>query len=191
MNTNKIKHPSFVEGVGVAVVASILGAVLYSVFVLIFSIGIGARLMVAFVFTAYIVYLLWRSPTKRGRMTALLLWGATLFITWFIYPSFIVYLIVHMGAVWLIRSLAFYKSITPALLDSLLVMLSLAVTVWAYLSSHSVLLSLWSLFLVQALFSFLPMQLGRKDESMVGHHDEQFMQAYQNAETAVRKLSSL
>ncbi|MFC1748387.1 hypothetical protein ACFL2V_06225 [Pseudomonadota bacterium] len=191
MSALEIKNPSFVEGVAVAVVASLFGAVLYTAFILMFSVGFGARLTVAFVFSAYLVYLLWRSPKKTGRMTALFFWGVTLLATWFIHPPFIIYVMVHMGAVWLIRSLAFYKSIAPALFDLLLVMLSLAASVWAYLNTHSVLLALWTLFLVQALFAVVPCRLKAETKRDSNFQNDRFMQAYQNAEAALRKFSSL
>ncbi len=186
-----MKTPGFSEGVLVAAVASVSGAALYTAFILLFSIGMGARLAVTFIFSAYLVYLLWRSPNKTGRMTALFFWGATLLATWFLDPPFPWYLAIHLGAIWLIRALVFYKNIISVFADLALTALSLVATMWAYLNTHSILLALWSLFLVQALFTVIPHQWPRKTKSTIVNKNDRFMQAHRNAEAALRKLSTL
>ena len=52
------------------------------------------------------------------------------------------------------------------------------------------LLSLWSFFLVQALFVAIPPHLGRRSQSERGPEDT-FQRAHRNAEQALRRLASV
>ena len=186
-----MKTPGFYEGVLVAAVASVAGTALYTAFMLLFNIGVGARLAVTFICSAYLAYLLWRSPAKTGRMTALVFWSATLLSTWLFDSSFILYLTMHLGAIWLIRALVFYKSVLMVLVDLALTALSLVTAVWAYLNTHSVLLALWCLFLVQGLFAVIPRQWPCKPGTANTIDNDRFMRAHRNAEAALRKSSTL
>ncbi len=184
-----MKRPGFYEGVLVAVVASVTGAVLYGVMTMFFSVAFSARAMVTMICTAYLFYLLWHSPKKSGRITAVFVWFMSLFGVWLLDPPFVVYLMLLVGVLWLIRSLAFYRSITSALVDLGLSGFGLLAGLWAFLTSGSLLLGLWTLFLVQALFALIPLQWSRSIQSNLAGRDDSFMHAHRNAEAALRKLS--
>jgi hypothetical protein len=111
---------------------------------------------------------------------------------WFIQPPLLLYVCLHLGAIWLIRSLYFYSSALSALADLGLNGLSLAAAVWAVTRTGSVFLGVWCFFLVQALFVAIPKRIGRRPGTGQDGHDSEarFQHAYRAAETAVRKLSS-
>jgi hypothetical protein len=100
--------------------------------------------------------------------------------------------------VWIIRVLYFSNGVLPALLDLGLSALALAAGVWAAGQTGSVLLAVWSFFLVQALFGSIPRSLttqaltGRATErgTRPGADEEPFERAHRNAEAAVRRLSA-
>ena len=184
-----MKRPGFYEGVLVAVIASVAGVVLYDILTMFFGIAFSARAMAAVVGTAYLVYLLWRSTKKSGRISAVLFWAVSLFGLWLFDPSFVVYLILLMAVLWLIRSFAYYRSILSALADFGLSGLGFMAGLWAYLASGSLLLALWTLFLVQALFALIPMQWSRSHQANQSHQDDTFLRAHRNAEAALRKLT--
>ncbi len=186
-----MKKPNFIEGVIVAMFASVSGAGVYAAFAGVFGVAISARLTLSLLCSAYLVYLLWRSPKSTGRMTAVLFWSVMLFGSWLTEPPFIVYLLTHLASLWLVRAFAFYRSILSALADLALTGLSLTVSLWAYLNTHNVLMALWSLFLVQALFCLIPRYWQGKDKSGFKRHDDRFMHAHRNAELALRKLSAI
>ena len=137
MKTLTFKKPGFMEGVLVAVAASLMGSVLYTVGIFLFNSEISIKLTVTLVFSTYLVYLLWRSPSKTGRVTAMLFWGLILFSLWLINPTLIIYLVAHMAAIWLIRSCFFHNGILFALIDLLLMILSLVAAIAVYLNTHS------------------------------------------------------
>ena len=187
-----MRRPDFFEGVVVALVASITGGVLYSIGQTLLP-GSGIlRLLIAALGLGYILYLLRRSRERVGRLTVPATWLVMAALTWFSTAPLTIYVLVHLGAVWLIRSLYFYSSVLSALADLCLSGFSLAAAVWALLQTGSVFASLWCFFLVQALFAAIPATLPRRPGVQPPHPDreDRFQHARRVAEAAVRKLSS-
>jgi len=187
-----MKQPTFLEGVSVAIAISLAGSVLYTAMGVVFPGVPVLRLLIAGIGLAYVVYLLSRSPERIGRITAVAAWLTVASVLWFTHPPLLLYVCVHLGTLWLIRSLYFYSSALSALADLGLNGLSLAAAIWAITRTGSVFLSLWCFFLVQALFVIIPKSINRKPGAApVGHeHEDRFQHAYRVAEAAVRKLSS-
>ena len=187
-----MKQPTFLEGVGVAIAASLAGSVLYTALNTVFPGGPVLRLLIADIGLAYVLYLLGRSHERIGRITTATAWAVMAGMLWFIQPPLLLYVFVHLGAIWLIRSLYFYSSALSALADLGLNGLGLAAAVWAVTRTGSVFLGIWCFFLVQALFVAIPKRIGRRSGTGQDGHDSEarFQHAYRAAEAAVRKLSS-
>ena len=187
-----MKQPTFLEGVGVALALSVAGSVLYTAMETVFP-GIPVlRLLIVGIGLAYVVYLLSRSPERVGRVTAAAAWLMIAGVLWFTHPPLLLYVSLHLGTLWLIRSLYFYSSALSALADLGLNGLGLAAGIWAITRTGSVLLGIWCFFLVQALFVVIPKSIQRKPGATQASHEseDRFQHAYRVAETAVRKLSS-
>ena len=184
-----MKRPTFYEGVGVALAASLFGSVTYSAL----SVAVGGsvlRLVIAGLALGYVVYLLGRSGERVGRVTALVAWCAAAVALWLATPSLALYLLLHVGLIWLMRSLFFHASLLAALADLGLGGLALAAGVWAVVHSGSLLLGIWCFFLVQALFVAIPPSLARRPRGSGGGQEDGFERAHRVAEAAVRRLSS-
>ena len=100
----------------------------------------------------------------------------------------------HIGLIWLVRSLYFYASVVSALTDLGLSGLALAAAVWAVTHTGSLFLAIWCFFLVQALFVAIPHALSGKAAPGIqpaADRDDRFERAHRAAEAAVRKLSSI
>lgn len=188
-----MKRPTFFEGVAVALAASAIGGVLFPVLGSVFSATSVLRLLIAGMGLAYVLYLLGRSRERVGRITAVVLWTLVAGVTWLMHPPLMLYVLVHVGLVWLIRSLYFYSSVISALADLGLNGLSLAAAIWAATQSGSLFLSVWCFFLVQALFVAIPTRINRKTKQRRTEQDneDRFQHAHRAAEAAVRKLSSV
>ncbi len=188
-----MKKPTFFEGAGMALIAAIAGSALYTALSAVFPGALVMRLLVAAVGLAYLLYLLSRSGERIGRVTVLAAWSVATVAIWFLVPSTALYLLLHIGLIWLIRSLYFYTGALSALLDLGLNGLAMAAAIWAAVQSGSIFLSLWSFFLVQALFVAIPVSIRqRKAGGQRERHDEdRFQQAHRAAESALRKLSSV
>ncbi|MES9826589.1 MAG: hypothetical protein ABW127_19395 [Candidatus Thiodiazotropha endolucinida] len=188
-----MKRPGFLEGVGVALVATIGGGVLFSALTTVFVTDFVLRLLITMMGLLYVIYLLRRSGEKVGRITSMSVWLAAAIVVWLMGLSLPFYLMAHLGLVWLIRSLYFYSSLISALADMGLVLFGLAAAVWAVLQTGNLFLSVWSFFLVQALFVFIPNTWKRssKPAAAVESADDRFQLAHRTAEAALTKLSTV
>lgn len=188
-----MKQPTFPEGVAVALAASLAGGAVYSALDVVFPGAPVLRLLIAVISLVYIIYLLGRSPERVGRVTAVAVWLIVAGVLWFTQPPLPLYLCMHLGAIWLIRSLYFYSSVLSALADLGLNSLGLCAAIWAITRTNSVFLAIWSFFLVQALFVVIPKEAFRRSgTNRAGQAGtDRFQHAYRSAEVAVRKLSSI
>ncbi|MEN8206032.1 MAG: hypothetical protein ABFS24_08465 [Pseudomonadota bacterium] len=187
-----MKQPTFLEGVSVAITISLAGSMLFTAMGVVLPGVPLLRLLIAGIGLAYVVYLLNRSPEHVGRITAAAAWLLVAGILWFTEPPLLLYVFVHLGAIWLIRSLYFYSSALSALADLGLNGLGLAAAIWAVTRTGSVFLGIWCFFLVQALFVTIPKSINRKPGTgHAGHErEDRFHRAHRVAEAAVCKLSS-
>ena len=94
-----MKRPTFLEGVAVALAASLAGGVLYTALHVVAP-GIPVlRLLIAGIGLAYVIYLLGRTPEHVGRVTAATAWLLLAGVLWFTHPPLLLYICVHLGAV--------------------------------------------------------------------------------------------
>ncbi len=188
-----MKRPTFLEGVGIALVASLGGSILFtSLSPMLGSLSL-VKLIIAGLGLFYTLYLFSRSPERLGRVVVFTAWSLSALVIWFINPPLTLYLLLHIGLIWLIRSLYFYSSILASLADLGLSGLSLAASVWAAVHTESILLSIWCFFLLQALFTAIPTNMKKRtaENSTEQPPIDRFQQAEQAAETALRRLSSI
>jgi hypothetical protein len=188
-------RPGFFQGVlaaaALALAAGIAGAVLAP------FMGLPAtvRLLIPALGLGYLLYLFTRNGGRRNRMrtggvTALGAWATMAFACAWLAPPLSLYLCIHAGAIWLLRSLVFYTGVLPALLDLALSAASVAITTWAALHSGSLFLAAWCFFLVQALFVAIPPAIrGRQRSAATATgHNEDFERARRQAEAALHQL---
>jgi hypothetical protein len=184
-----MRRPSFLEGVGVALVASVAGALAYAALTLVAVPGAVLRLVVVGLGLAYLLYLLGRSEERVGRVTAVAAWALAAVLLWLAEPPLGLYLLGHATIVWLVRSLYFHAGILPALADLGLSGLGFVAAIGAAVQTGSLLLSLWSYFLVQALFTAIPTRAAGGTAPV--NEDDAFERAHRVAEAAVRRLSAI
>jgi hypothetical protein len=185
-----MKTPTFFEGVTVAVVAALAGGALHAALALLLP-GTGVlRLVIGALALGYLVYLLSRSPEPVGRVTALAAWGLAAGTLWLLHPPLVIYVALHVGLIWLARSLHFHSGPLASLADLGLSLLGLAGATWAAVQSGSLALSLWCFFLVQALFVAIPRRPVARARA-ASTPEDRFERAHRAAGAAVRKLSSL
>jgi len=187
-----MKSPGFLQGVGLALVVSLSGSALFALFTQVTSTDHALRLVIALAATAYLLFLLWGSGARVGRVSTVLAWGAISGLTWILHPGLLPYLLIHSGMLWLVRCLYFYRSLLAALLDMGLQGLSFAAAVWALQQTGSLLLCLWSFFLVQALFVAIPPVGFRPVQAALDRTAGKsgFQRAHRSAEAALRRLCS-
>jgi len=152
-----MKRPTFFHGVVVAAIFAFFASAVIATLTPFVGFYSVIRFVIPALGLAYILYLFSRSKERVGRVTTLSLWSALAAVTWWLAPPLPLYLLIHVGAMWLVRSLYF-----PALMDLGLSALSITAAVWAITQSGSVFLATWCFFLVQALFVAIPPAVKRK-----------------------------
>jgi hypothetical protein len=182
-----MKTATFLEGVILALVSSMIGAISYTALVPVVDSEFALCLTIATLALGYVMYLLKRSRERIGLVSTVLIWSViTVAMFWFI-PSPLLFLTIQLGLIWLIRSLYFYTGVISALADLLLTGFSLMAVVWAAYQSESLFLCIWCCLLVNALFVFIPMDMTRRVAETRPVQLDRFQQAYQAAESALYK----
>ena len=187
-----MNKPSFFEGVLIALIASLAGSAGYFALSFIFSEESAVKLIVAGLTLAYLLYLFSRSRIKTGRFILITAWCFCMLALWLINPSLTLFIICQGLAIWLIRSWFFSSTLLSSLADFGLTAFSLATAFWACAQTGSLFLTLWCFFLIQALFAHITSggKASKAAKTGVRIYPDDFRRAYQNAEAAVRKLSS-
>jgi len=187
-----MKRPSFPEGVLLALAAGVLSSVVYTTLPGIFGLEWTSRALITLLGLGYVLYLLHRSPERIGRIVTLAGWLLLTGTSWFLIMDPLSYLAVHLGLIWLIRSLYHQPGPLAALLDLALNLFAVVAGLWAFAHADSVFMGVWTFFLVQALFVGIPSlgNPGSRSDTTTGHQPDGFQQAYRGAEAALRRLSS-
>jgi len=183
-----MKRESFLRGVVVAFIFAVFSAVGFIALKPVFGATLLLQWLIAACAGLYIVYLLSRSNEKSGRLAVPALWALGTIVIWHTVPGLTLFLLAHVGMVWLVRSLYFHAGILSALLDLALCAAAVLAAVAAARSSHSVFLSVWSFFLVQALFVAIPTVVSSKAPVPATDSNDQFHRALATAEAALRRL---
>jgi len=185
-----MNKPGFLEGVVLALVLSLLIAALFTILSAFFPTRWLLQTIIAGASLGYILYLLYRSKERAGKMAVVTLWLGFAVAVWLFAPSTLILLFAHVGVIWLIRCLYYHNSILIALLDLGLIVFGVLTSLWTLLHTHSLILAAWVFFLIQALFSVLPQQVLSAKTKAPKNQDDGFERAYAAAEAAVRQLSS-
>lgn len=186
--------PSLLHGIAIAFVLSAVGGALSFALSLLLGAQPALRILVPLLGGAYVLYLLSRSHERIGRVTTVLAWTLGCAAAWFAHPPLAPYLLIHVGMLWLIRSLYFYSGVLPALADLALSLIALAFGVWAASRSGGVFLGSWSFFLVQAFFVLIPASVRdgarRGSAPAAGPEPCAFTLAQRTADAALRRLAA-
>lgn len=185
-----MKRETFLRGVLVAFALALFSAVAFLALKHVFGTALVLRWVIAASAGLYVVYLLTRSNEKAGRIAVPAVWALATIAIWAMAPGLGGFLLAHVGMIWLVRSLYFHAGVIAAVLDLGLCGAGLLAAVAAALSSSSLFLSVWSFFLVQALFVAIPSVVQPVAPDPADSADERFQRALMTAEAAVRRVHS-
>ena len=183
-----MKTTSFWREVLLAVVISVVGAVVHNVLVGFIGRALSLRLVVLLVALVYVLSLLRQSPLTSGRVVGALGWVALSGLLIVFNPALSVWLLLETAFIWLLRGLQSYDSPISAGIDALLSAFALAAAVTTALHTQSLFLSLWCFFLVQSLTAFVPRRAPERSLA-AGLPETDFDASFRNAEAALRRLS--
>jgi hypothetical protein len=187
-------RPTLLEGILVALVLSLSVSPLV-VFVQLAVGGLLAwKLGVVVLAYSYMCYLLARSGRRSGRVTLGLLALTVLLVSLVFNLRFPAILLLCVTLMWAVRSFAYSRSLVSAVLQGGVCVLGCGAALIGYGHSRSLALAIWSFFLVQAAFVFIPAQFIRRSATpsgtTLGGAPDGFGLAYDAAEQALERLTT-
>jgi hypothetical protein len=194
-----MKAPTFLNGAVAAALLAVLASAMLATVAPFLGFGTALRLAVPVLAGAYLLYFFRAVRPRTGRVVCFVLWTALAVFAWFAAPPLPLYLLLHAGAVWLLRSLYAYSGVIPALMDLGLCALSVLAFGWVFARTGGVFLATWSYLLVQALWVASPTRIEGK-AATPGHDgapngdptrdNGRFEHARRQADEALRQLFS-
>jgi hypothetical protein len=183
-----MQRPTVLEGILVALAASLLISPLIFMLRLVLGTVLAWNATIVVLAYGYIVYLLAQRGRSAGRITLALL-SLLVFVSSLLlelrWPALV---LVAVGLIWGVRTCVYSRSLVTALLHGGLCLLSLGAALWAYAYSGSLALAVWSFFLLQAAGVLVPPCLTQQTTDAEGAAGEQqtdsFTLAYQAAQKA-------
>ena len=184
------RTPTLGFGLAIAFVLALCGASILAALTPFVGSGTALRAVVALLGFTYLLYVLGKSGERAGRVTTVVVWTVAAAFIWISGVPFVGYVLIHVGLLWLVRSLYFYSGILPAIVDLGLSLLAIAFAVWAAGRSGSALLAFWCFFLVHAFHVLIPSALFGDGKQHAGDDDLSFNRAHHAAEAAIRRMSA-
>jgi hypothetical protein len=184
---------SFMSGVAAALVLALVASVTFTIAQPFTGTALLLRLLISGLGFLYVVWLVRGCRKRSGRLSAIAFWVLIPVCCWLFALSLPIYLLVHVSAIWLIRSLLLYSGALPALLDLGLTGLSAIAASWSIWRTGSVFLATWIFFLIQALFVAIPSRIPgrrRRPNRDIDLADSAFERARRRAEAALTQLVS-
>jgi hypothetical protein len=151
-----MSRPSFLEGALVALAASVGAAVVYSALRLLLPTSQALTLVLAALGLGYLLYLLARSREPAGRVLLVLVWLVATGAAQTLVPGPVAQAAAQLGLIWAGRVWCFQRTPLAALLDLGLILTGSLAALWAIVHTGSLFLAVWSLMLIQGLFTAIP-----------------------------------
>jgi len=185
-----MKRPTFMHGAFVALALAFSASAIVAAITPFVGFDNVVRLVIPALSFTYLLYLFRSTDERTGRLTTLSLWSVLAVVSWWLSPPLAFYVLIHVGAIWLVRSLYFYSGLFPALLDLGLGVISVSAFVWAITRTGSVFLGIWCFFLMQALFIVIPSSVARNraTKDVPPSDNEKFDRARRQADEALQQL---
>jgi hypothetical protein len=184
-----MNRPSLAQGIFTALVLALGVSVASAALAPLVAPGVLTFILVSVASLCYLVYLLRAAGSGTGRATVLAFWAALGVTSWWLAPPLPVYVMIHVGAIWLIRALYFHARPLPALLDLGLSGLAACALAWSAANTGSIFMATWFFFLVQAFFVVVPEHVGKQTSGTTLNGNASFERARQRADEALRTLA--
>lgn len=186
-----MQRPTVLEGILVALVVSLAASPVVFLLSLVLGTVMAGKAVIAVMAYAYILYLLAQSGRTTGRVTLAVLSLLALLASLVLEARWTTVVLVAVALIWSIRACTYSRSLVVGLLHGGLCLLGLGAALWTYTHSGSLVLAVWSFFLLQALFVYVPPRLAQQPAAtggIAGQEVDSFVQAHQAAQTALGRL---
>jgi hypothetical protein len=151
-----MKRHTLVRGIVVAALLAVTGGALHGALTLYFPPAAVLRLTLGLVAAAYVLHIVAYADIRSGRIVVALGWLVCTTLLAVITPPLALFVVIQAMLLWLVRALCCHGSPLPALADFVLSALALAAGIASTRHTGSIMLGLWTVFLVQAFFVVIP-----------------------------------
>lgn len=191
----RVGRQTFLREAAFGLIVSVVAAALAGALDFVLRPEDAVRLVVAGLAVVSLMRTFGSSTEKAGRVAVLVTWMAATLAAWLLHPSVAVYVLVEVTIVWIVRSLYSYGHLLEAIVDLALSALAISFGVWAGARTESLLLAVWSFFLIQALHVGVPALAARwlaQVPAAVGHEpgNRSFADACAAGEEALRRIAA-
>ncbi|GAB4190901.1 MAG: hypothetical protein Tsb002_19110 [Wenzhouxiangellaceae bacterium] len=182
----------FWRSVALAIGLSVLGTALWHLLSLMMGSILAVQMSIAAMALVYALVLLRCQRGRSGRLAAFSAWLLLSLGLMAAPVSLLGFALAQLAMLWLMRSVYSYRTLLPALGDAAISGIAVLIAIWTLLHSHSLLLTLWSFWLCQALVALLPPRFptGRDDHDRHSPSSLRFDQAHDRAREALAVLAS-
>lgn len=180
-----MKTLSFTSQIGAGAALSVAAAAISTVMQPLLGTSDGLRLTLLVISLGYLLFLLQRTAPRFGISIVASAWILNALLLLLFNPPLVIWLLDQVALLWLVRAALRYQQIIPVLIDAALNLLALCAGLSALWYSQSLLLAVWSYFLVLAFCVWIPARQPRTPAALA---DNAFEQAQSSAEAAIRRL---
>jgi hypothetical protein len=188
------RKPGFLGEATFGFVVSLVGAAVALSLSFAMPGSIVVRLIVAGLGLTLVLRAIGRSSEKTGRVVTVVVWLAVAAGITVVDVGLPVYVAVHLGLVWLARSLFCCSRLIEAGLDLGLTLLAISFGILAAVRTESVFLATWCFFLVLAFQASIPRVAARMTapagrELPAGDPNRGFAEAFKAADEALHRIA--
>ena len=183
--------PGFWRQAGFGFLLSACGAILFAALGSFVGHAALLRFLVAGLGALYLALLLHDLRARIGVVVTIACWLAVTLLLFALQPGLWAWLLAQVAMIWLVRCLYRYDSLGSAVADAALSGFAVATAIATAGYTRSMFLTLWSFFLVQSLFVFIPgTRTSATGAAAASDPEDAFGHAHRNAETALRRLAT-
>jgi hypothetical protein len=188
------RRPGFLGEAAVGFVVSLVAAAVALTLSFAIPGSIVVRLIVAGLGLTLVLRAIGRSSEKTGRVVTVVVWLAVAAGISVVDVGLPTYIAVHLGLVWLARSLFSCSRLIEAGLDLGLTLLAISFGILAAVRTESVFLATWCFFLVLAFQASIPRVAARmtapaERELPAGDPNRGFAEAFKAADEALHRIA--
>lgn len=181
-----MKLSLLVQQIALALVLTALALINNVVFSCFFTTEFSNKLNMSVIVFSYLVYLIWQSPIRVGKVTLLVLNTAILFITLYATVQFNTLFLIYLIVIWLTRCVLRQSGLVTGFIDLLLCLVSSSVFYAVFIQGYGLISALWCFLLLQASHGLIPSHKSMSTSQCQA--TDAFDQALQTAESAMQSL---
>lgn len=176
---------SFFNHIALSVALSLMTITLHNTVTPFIGYDYGYRILILSLSVGYLSFLLHQLKPRFGVALILVFWCVMSLLLFTFNPSLPIWLMAHIGCLWMVRATLRYQHIQHWLLDSLVNLLAICAGIATYLHTQNIGLSVWSYFLVLALVALLAPS---REQEIQTFNASPFQVAQNAANAALRRL---